>query len=151
MAKPKTPPEPRFMAKIDRGQYPGDCWRWRAALNAGGYALFGLDGRMRLGYRIAYEWWVGLVPDGLQLDHICRVRQCVNPDHLEPVTRQENALRGVRARAVPKPTHCPYGHEYSGKNLWKTREGYLHCVICRNRRGAEFRARRKARRESAPN
>ena len=77
----------------------GECWLWTAATNRAGYGLLGIPGRSTLAHRIAYEEYVGPVPDGLELDHLCRVRRCVKPAHLEPVTRSENVRRGWPFRA----------------------------------------------------
>lgn len=85
-----------------------------------------------------YEEWVGPVASGLTIDHLCRVRDCCNPEHLEPVTHRENLLRGdtVSARNVAK-THCPQGHPYSGENLilrhYPNRVGRV-CRACRDQR-----------------
>src|SRR5437763_12827689 len=71
----------------------GGCWRWQRALNEGGYGLVGYGGKVARAHRVAYELFVGPIPLELELDHLCRVRRCVNPSHLEPVTRRENVLR----------------------------------------------------------
>lgn len=80
------------------------CWLWTGATSPQGYGRFnaGLreDARNVLAHRWSYEHHVGPIPDGLDLDHLCRVRHCVNPEHLEPVTRQENVQRGHRARSA---------------------------------------------------
>src|SRR5687768_11611176 len=106
----------RFWSKVlvtDAG-----CWEWQAAQANGGYGYFKWGPGMRLAHRAAYETLVGSVENGLHLDHLCRVRRCVNPYHLEPVTPRENTLRGVGTAAIhAKKTHCPAGHEYSGNNL----------------------------------
>ena len=100
-----TDPDERFWSKVDRNGR-GGCWLWTASLNRYGYPNFGaVNGRPMAGHRYAYERLVGPIPAGLQLDHLCRVRRCVNPAHLEPVTPKENTRRGLRARM----THplCP--------------------------------------------
>src|SRR5690554_6462185 len=105
------PPLDRFWPKIDRTD---DCWLWIGKINNRGYGLFYLDRRMQAAHRAAYQLLVGPIPDGLDLDHTCRVRRCVNPDHLEPVTHRENLLRGASFAAVnAAKTHCPHGHEYT--------------------------------------
>ena len=81
---------------------------------------------MALAHRVAYELQVGPIPVGLQLDHLCRVRSCVNPAHLEPVTSAENTRRGLRAMK----THCPQGHPYAGENLLIRPTGQRRCRTC---------------------
>lgn len=74
------------------------CWNWSGALYPNGYAGLTIAGRRALAHRISFQAFVGPIPDGLVLDHMCRNRACVNPDHLEPVTNGENIRRGVLAR-----------------------------------------------------
>jgi hypothetical protein len=76
------------------------CWLWTGGLDQYGYGKVRIYGRTRGVHRVAYELWVGPVPDGMQLDHRCRVRHCINPEHLEPVTVGENIRRGHTARGV---------------------------------------------------
>lgn len=103
------------------------CWLWTAGLNRGGYGVIRVNGMgrgMSYAHRISYEAHKGSIPDGAQLDHLCRTRSCVNPNHLEPVTARENIIRGegpalLKARrnaAFGEKTHCPYGHEYTESN-----------------------------------
>lgn len=105
------------------------CWLWLGPINTGGYAEFsvGSYGQVR-GHRIAYITLVGEVPKGLELDHLCRTRSCVNPDHLEPVTAEENRLRGARGLT----THCLRGHEFSPENTCiRTRPDGRTVRMCR--------------------
>ena len=103
--------EKRFWNSIWLGD---GCWLWTATKNPNGYGTF-WDGRKTWrAHRFAYELLVGPIPEGLQLDHLCRVRDCVNPDHLEPVTNAENTLRAYKSNG-PK-THCKWGHEYTEEN-----------------------------------
>ncbi len=98
------------------------CWLWTSTLNVHGYGQLSRlmpDGkwRMKRAHRISYEIHIGPIPDGLQLDHLCRVRNCINPSHLEPVTNRENSLRGAGFCAEnAAKTHCPAGHEYNEEN-----------------------------------
>jgi len=90
---------------------------------------------MRQAHRVLYEWTVGPVPAGLELDHLCRVRRCVRPSHLEPVSRRENLLRGVTIPAAHvAKTHCPAGHPYVGANLELRPRGYRVCRTCHRER-----------------
>jgi hypothetical protein len=117
------------------GRLYGDdeCWPWMGARNAWGYGRFDPGTRHQRGaHQVAYELTVGPVPEGLQLDHLCRNRTCVNPAHLEPVTCKENLLRGntFQARNAAK-THCSHGHAYAGTNLIIRPTGGRRCRRCR--------------------
>lgn len=83
----------RFMAKVDQS---GDCWLWTAHVNADGYGVFRFDGQMGGAHRFAYRLLVGPIPEGMELDHLCRTRHCVNPAHMEVVTHAENVRRSAR-------------------------------------------------------
>lgn len=83
---------PRFWAKVE--VLPNGCWQWTAAKNSDGYGLFKIGGRVQGAHRVCYEALIGFIPEGLQSDHLCRNRACVNPAHIEPVTSHENILRG---------------------------------------------------------
>ena len=98
--------EDRFWAKVDRGG-PDECWLWTAHIDRDGYGRFERIGA----HRWAYEFAIGPIPDGMQIDHLCRVRRCVNPAHLETVTLAENVLRGQGVTAQQaRQTHCKRGH-----------------------------------------
>jgi hypothetical protein len=121
----------RFESRIATG--PG-CWLWLGSKTRDGYGQFSFMGRRTGAHRFAYEWSVGPIPVGCEIDHLCRTRDCVRPDHMEPVTHRVNSLRGntTSARNAAK-THCPRGHELAGANLvpWKLRQrGSRECLIC---------------------
>ena len=102
----------RFWSKVDRS---ADCWIWLRSRNPAGYGKFGASGSgWILAHRWAYEQANGPIPDGITLDHLCRTRACVRPDHLEPVTRAENVLRGEGIPAVAaRATACMRGHAFA--------------------------------------
>ncbi len=120
--------EERFWAKV---QKTDTCWLWTAGL-AHGYGSFRLIDRAVYAHRMAYELMVGPIPEGLHLDHLCRVTNCVNPEHLEPVTCRENNLRGISPAAVnAAKTHCPQGHQYSAENTYENpNSGRRLCRAC---------------------
>lgn len=128
----------RFFTKIASTD---DCWLWAGTLSDRGYPTFYV-GRMRRAHIISYEMFVGEVPKGLELDHTCRNRACVNPGHLEPVTHHENCKRGVGSR-----THCPQNHELTPENTrtYPTAYGGVNrqCVTCSRTRASEQRRKAK--------
>jgi len=114
------------------------CWIWMRSMKPNGY------GHIPGGYphRVAYQALRGPIPEGLDIDHLCRVRCCVNPDHMEPVTRRENVLRGVGIPAInARKTHCPVGHLLSGNNLYARPDGGRDCKACRAATMRRARAR----------
>lgn len=120
----------RFESKVHVEPNTG-CHMWIAATTGAGYGAIKIDGRMALVHRLSYEHHVGVIPTGLQLDHLCRQRCCVNPEHLEPVTCQVNTLRGdAPSAANATKTHCPVGHEYTEENT-QTGRGMRYCRACR--------------------
>lgn len=143
MARPAVAAEIRFWRNVGE-RAPGQCWIWKASVNRYGYGQFHDGVRAINAHRWAYERFVGAVPEGLQLDHLCRNRRCVNPAHLEAVTVRENLMRGEThaARNVAK-THCPAGHEYAGANLRVGPDRRRYCRTC-IREKARSRAQRLA-------
>lgn len=131
----------RLMSKIDKS---GSCWYWLGAVTSTGYGNFYLQGKYLGAHKAVYQMLIGPVPEGLELDHLCRVRACVNPDHLEPVTHRENDLRGVGVSAVNiVKTHCDQGHPFNERNTYHRpdKPSTRDCRRCR----ADAEARRRAR------
>jgi hypothetical protein len=119
----------RIYALFDLHSLEG-CWPWPRSKTHNGYGQVGFDGKVRLVHKVLYEDIFGPVPNGLQLDHLCRRRSCGNPFHLEAVTLQENVTRGEAGINMRIKTHCPYGHEYSTQNLINTSSGFRRCKVC---------------------
>lgn len=121
-----------------------DCRIWPGTTNRNGYGVLWLNGQRHAAHRFIFELLRGPIADGLQLDHLCRNRQCVNPDHLEPVTNQVNVLRGTGPSAVnASRTHCVHGHVLDEMNTYLD-GSRRRCRECTNRRQRERTARRRA-------
>jgi hypothetical protein len=122
------------------------CWKWRLSLNHDGYGRANYKHRQMLAHRTSYEAFVGEVPAGQELDHLCRTRECVNPDHLEAVSHYVNIMRGKCFSSLnAKKTHCHAGHPLSGSNVYTTRNGGRVCRTCSN--AASIRYTRSGARE----
>lgn len=119
------------------------CWLWTGSKNRGGYGQIKVAKKTLRTHCLAYTLIKGPVPEGLYLDHLCRVKECCNPDHLEPVTCRENTLRGagwlIGAKIQLAKTHCPQGHEYSEENTYRqpSNPNHRHCKLCLKRRNQE--------------
>lgn len=140
----------RFWAKVDvNGPVPdyaphlGPCWLWTASLGGGGYGKIWATGKAFVwtAHRLSYDMARGLPDDPtLVLDHLCRVRHCVNPAHLEPVTQWENTMRGESPSAYEfRQTHCKRGHEFTPENTyrWSGQPTQRKCKTCRAGRFAQ--------------
>lgn len=128
----------RFWPKVDRSGGPDACWLWLGYLFVNGYGRFWFAGKHVRAHRWAYEAENGPIPDGLVLDHLCRIRACVNPRHLEAVTLRTNILRGqsLSAQRV-RQTHCVHGHEFTPENTYLYRGRKRMCRPCLRRRQRE--------------
>lgn len=137
------PPLERYWNNVLKEE--SGCWRWLGKLNTGGYGRFGVCGVIMQAHRFSYELHKGPIPPGLQIDHLCRNRYCVNPEHLEAVSQRENLLRGktVPAEHAAK-THCPSGHPYDVANTYIAPTGERHCRECRKLTLRRFYARKRA-------
>ena len=139
-----------------------DCWSYAGYLNRYGYGETGNG----MAHRVAYEGFIGPIPAGLFLDHICHSndkqcagggsclhRSCVNPKHLEPVTPKENTSRGRTAEYMShrhdNTTHCTKGHSFDVGNTYVTPDGRRQCRICRRVSSREYMARRRATAKAA--
>lgn len=133
-----TPVE-RFFEKVQQSE---DCWQWIGGKKAAGYGQFAVDGRKVIAHRWSYGHFVGPIPNGYEIDHLCRNRGCVNPQHLEAVSVRENRDRRIAAK-----THCVHGHAYTPENTRMQRgaDGYVSRV-CRSCERAKNRRRYLANR-----
>lgn len=122
-------PQERFWAKVDKTD---TCWLWTGSRTNLGYGQFRLGGACRFAHRVAFVWAKGDVPDGLVLDHLCRTPNCVNPDHLEPVTQRVNVLRGESPAArQARLTECSQGHRFDAGNTHIDSKGKRRCRQCK--------------------
>lgn len=141
----------RFWSKVNKnGPIPsyrpdlGPCWIWLSAQREG-YGRFGINGKVVQAHRHAYELIIGPIPAGLDLDHLCRVPICVNPAHMEPVTRQINLLRGIGIPAIlAARDRCKNGHVYNETNL-RIYKGIRFCRTCRNTYARTWYGRSRAK------
>ena len=144
-----TPLADRLWRRVQKGG-PDDCWLWLGGNNGNGYGVIGLGGRNRgqaYVHRVAWELERGPIPDGLEIDHICRVRSCVNPRHMALVTHGENCRRSplVLSTIAANKTHCPAGHPYDEANTYHPpgAPGNRMCRACLKIREAKRPRRRK--------
>lgn len=136
--------EERFMSKVDKGDGLG-CWEWIGDKSYQGYGRFTFGNNPAVpAHRVSYEMFIGPIPEGLVIDHVaargCQGWSCVNPEHLEPVTQQENVLRSTGPAAInARKTHCNRGHEFTEENTGSQKNGKgRNCKTCRNDNGRRY-------------
>lgn len=131
--------ESRLEAWVDKS---GECWEWGGYRNEDGYGQIKVEGRMQGAHRVVYEHEIGPIPEGLELDHLCKNRACVNPAHLEPVTGRVNILRGEGFGAVnARKTYCIHGHPFDKANTHIDSRGRRNCRACHRERMRRKRER----------
>lgn len=141
-ARANVPSIERFMHYIEIS--PSGCWEWSGGTNSEGYGNFSLKNQAVKAHRYSFGYFKGEIPKGFVVDHLCRNHKCVNPDHLEAVSNKTNIIRGVGlASQESKRTHCPFGHEYTEDNIYRTKNKYRNCKACAIRRSKERRLRIK--------
>ena len=134
----------RFLDKVSPEPNTG-CWLWHGSCDGKGYGRIAYEGRSFPAHRASHILFKGPIPNGLQIDHLCRQPGCVNPEHIEAVTARVNNMRGDSvAVKASKATHCPQGHPYSGDNLGRrTTRNERFCKTCKRQQDKDYYYRRK--------
>lgn len=149
MGRETKPAIERFMSKVKKDEK--GCWNWTGTVKPGGYGVFSIKKnnvqKTYNAHRWAYTYFIGEIPEGLTIDHLCRNRRCVNPKHLEPVTIRENLMRGRGYSGVNnRKTHCPKGHPLVAipKHI-KSLTAKRYCPICYIQKPLEWNRSHKER------
>jgi len=131
----------RVYSKIEKTK---NCWIWKGTINSQGYGVAWFNGKLHRAHRLIYEWERETIPQGMVADHICRIRNCVNPDHIEIITNGANVLRGVSQSAVnSRKKFCIRGHKFTPENTYSYTRGWRCCKTCFNARNRRVRALKK--------
>jgi hypothetical protein len=143
----------RFLKKVAKPRGEDGCWAWSAYIDPQGYGRFavsveGKKPKIDRAHRVAYRQLIGPIPDGLDLDHLCRNRWCCNPYHIEAVPHRVNVARGDAGTIEKMRTHCPQGHEYTEENTFREKDGRRRCKICKT--ATAYRAVRRHRAKLSP-
>jgi HNH endonuclease len=133
----------RIWARVSKPNGEAGCWLYPAT-EKDGYARIHAQGHVVVAHRLFYSVLVGPVPSDLTLDHLCRVRNCVNPAHIEPVPHKENVQRGNAGLLHRIKTHCRNGHEYNESNTYRAPDGSRNCRICNGAAAARYKERKAA-------
>lgn len=138
----------RFMSKVE--SQPDGCWQWSGSKTKGGYANLKVGGKTLVAHRLSFEHFVGPIPEDKQLDHLCRNRACVNPEHLQAVSSRVNVLRGIGTGArYARRTSCSHGHPFTEENTYVRPDGGRKCRICKRSQNREYKQRLRSREEAA--
>lgn len=121
-----------------------ECWLHAGSINSDGYGIVFYDGKQLRAHRVMYESEVGLIPDGLHIDHLCRTRVCINPGHMEVVENVTNIMRGEAPSAQnARKTHCSKGHPFDEVNTMYRKNGWRICIECKKEWWQSYKPRRK--------
>ena len=129
----------RFWSKVKKTLSKKGCWLWIASKSSNGYGAFWYKDKVKLAHRISYAIHKGKIPRNKTIDHLCRIRHCINPDHMEVVTGKINTLRGESIPAInARKTHCQNGHEFTIENT-NNYKGLRICRTCHKEYNRQWR------------